>query len=71
MKNTVELPPEGMCLNELLFMIELDLIQQALSAASYNKSAAARLLNLKRTTFVMKMHRYGLSSKFGELLPRN
>ncbi len=71
MKNTIELPQDGMCIRELLFVIELDLIQQALSRSNYNKSHAARLLNLKRTTFLMKMNRYGLSKKFGEMITRN
>ncbi len=54
---TLELPADGVDLPALVSKIEKDMIARALSRTSQNKGAAARLLGLKRTTFVEKIRR--------------
>jgi two-component system response regulator PilR (NtrC family) len=51
------LPDEGLDLDALIAGIERDLIQRSLDRTGGNKGRAARLLNLKRTTFVEKLKR--------------
>lgn len=38
--------------------MEVELIYQALSEANFNKTRAAKLLGIKRTTLVMKVKKY-------------
>lgn len=53
----VSLPDEGIDLDAFVAGIERDLIQRSLERTNGNKGAAARLLNLKRTTLVEKLKR--------------
>lgn len=46
-------------LPRIMGMIEYWLIKLALKKALGNKAAAARMLKLQRTTFVMKCQKYG------------
>jgi len=54
------LPPEGLSLKDCLAGIERDLIMQALNRAGGNVSQTARLLNLQRTTLIVKLDKYEL-----------
>jgi two-component system response regulator AtoC len=54
---TVEFPEAGVDLPRMVDQIEHDLISRALSRTGGNKSAAASLLNIKRTTLVEKLKR--------------
>ena len=54
------LPASGVDLKEYLAELEQDLIQQALEAAEGVVAQAAVLLNMRRTTLVEKMRKYGL-----------
>lgn len=54
------LPEDGLSLDRLLRKIHDDLICQALIAAKGNKSQAARLLRIKRTTLLQKMRTMGM-----------
>jgi two-component system, NtrC family, response regulator AtoC len=51
-------PDEGLNLEILIAGIERDMIQRALERTGGNKNAAARLLNVKRTTLVEKLKRF-------------
>jgi DNA-binding NtrC family response regulator len=53
----VDLPDAGLDLRELLVRVELQLIEQALARCNGNKSRAARLLGLNRTTLTEKLRR--------------
>ena len=55
-----ELPEEGVDLKEHLAELEQGYIQQALDRADGVVSQAAKLLNIRRTTLVEKMRKYGL-----------
>ena len=59
-KPLATLPPGGVDLKEYLAELEQDLIQQALDAADGVVAQAAVLLNMRRTTLVEKMRKYGL-----------
>ena len=54
------LPPEGIDLKEHLFNLESSLIKQALDDANGVVAHAAQRLNMRRTTLVEKMRKYGL-----------
>ncbi len=54
------LPPEGLSLKEHLADVERALITQALERAGGNVSQTARLLNLQRTTLIVKLDKYEL-----------
>jgi len=56
----LRLTPDGLDLNEAVSQIEREMILQSLAIARGNKSKAAELLHLKRTTFVEKMKRLEL-----------
>ncbi len=56
----IDLPVEGLDLNQIVWNIERDLILQALKRTSGNKNRAAELLKLNRTTLVEKIKRKGL-----------
>jgi transcriptional regulator with PAS, ATPase and Fis domain len=56
----VQLTRKGTCLRSLVSTIERDLVLQSLRLSRGNKAEAARLLGLKRTTFVEKMRRLDL-----------
>jgi DNA-binding NtrC family response regulator len=53
----VMLPEEGLDLDAYIANIELELIHRSLERTGGNKGAAAKLLNLKRTTLVEKLKR--------------
>lgn len=55
-----ELPDEGVDLKEHLAELERGYIQQALERVDGVVSQAAKLLNIRRTTLVEKMKKYGL-----------
>jgi two-component system, NtrC family, response regulator AtoC len=50
-------PEEGIDFERVIGQIELDMIRRSLERTQGNKGAAARLLNLKRTTLVEKLKR--------------
>jgi DNA-binding NtrC family response regulator len=52
---TCELPPEGIDFQQALESFELDLLTQAISRTRGNKTAAADLLRVKRTTLSARM----------------
>jgi DNA-binding NtrC family response regulator len=52
---TVLLPPEGLDYQQALETFELDLLKQAITRTRGNKTAAADLLRLKRTTLSARM----------------
>lgn len=54
---SVELPAEGIDFRNAVEAFECSLIRQALAQAAGNKSQAARLLNMRRTTFIEKLKR--------------
>ena len=56
----VEMPVEGLCLNDMLARFEKDLLQKALKKSNGVKTHAAKLLDLNRTTFVEKLKRYNI-----------
>jgi transcriptional regulator with PAS, ATPase and Fis domain len=56
------LPPEGIDFNSAVDEFENTLISQALQRTGGNKKAAARLLNLNRTTLVEKIKKKGLAA---------
>jgi DNA-binding NtrC family response regulator len=51
------LPDDGLDFPEYIRKIERDVIEQSLERTGGNKGAAAKLLNLKRTTLVEKLKR--------------
>lgn len=58
-----EMPEQGLDFNQLVDNLETRLISMALNKTGGNKKAAARLLNLNRTTLVEKIRKKGLDSK--------
>ncbi len=59
-ETTDHIPDEGIDYNSLVGNFESKLITMALEKTSWNKKAAARLLNLNRTTLVEKIKKKGL-----------
>ncbi len=59
----IELTPKGIDLNRVLDDIETRLITQALEITGGNKTRAARLLGLNRTTLIEKLKKKGLLRK--------
>ncbi|MDR1840908.1 MAG: sigma-54 dependent transcriptional regulator [Holophagales bacterium] len=53
----LDLPPDGLDLNQVVSEIEKKLMLQSLSLTRGNKKRAAELLSLKRTTFLEKIKR--------------
>ena len=60
----VELPEEGINLNQVVSDVEKNLICQSLKRTGGNKGKAARRLYLKRTTLVEKLRRMDLLHEF-------
>jgi len=58
LSSTVSLPDEGLDLEAFVSNIERELIRCSLERTNGNKGAAAKLLNLKRTTLVEKLKRF-------------
>jgi transcriptional regulator with PAS, ATPase and Fis domain len=65
----VSLPSEGVDLDGVLEKIENGFIQQALERSRGNKTLAAELLNLNRTTFIERLRKKGMlqSTRHGPL----
>jgi len=61
-----ELPDEGLDLKEHIAAIEEKLLRQALDRAEGVVAHAATLLNLRRTTLVEKLRKYGIEREGGE-----
>lgn len=59
--NLLKLPEEGLDFEKVIGRIELDLLDQALQRSSGNKSVAAEMLKLKRTTLTAKLKALGYS----------
>lgn len=59
------LPPKGIDIDRFTENIHRNLMDQALSRTHGNKTAAATLLGLNRTTFVERMRKLGLASNAG------
>lgn len=64
LQNYLQLPTEGIDLNQVVSELEKNLICQSLRRTQGNKGKAARLLNLKRTTLVEKLRRMNLLEEF-------
>jgi DNA-binding NtrC family response regulator len=62
----MELPPEGLDLNQVVSEVEKKLMLQSLQITRGNKKRAAELLGLKRTTFLEKMKRLELEDAVEE-----
>jgi DNA-binding NtrC family response regulator len=62
----MELPAEGLDLNQVVSDVEKKLMLQSLQATRGNKKRAAELLGLKRTTFLEKMKRLDLEDALPE-----
>lgn len=56
------LPKEGVNLRDMVSQIETDMIRQALEAADGVVTRAAEILQMRRTTLVEKIKKYGLSA---------
>ena len=52
------LPQSGLDFDQLTTQFELDLLSQALAAANGNRTLAASLLKMKRTTLISKLRAY-------------
>lgn len=59
--NSKTIPEQGVNFEEVVTEIERELLCQSLKKASGNKMRAAKLLNMKRTTFVEKLKRLGIN----------
>jgi len=57
--STVSLPEGGLDLDAFIARVERELIERSLERTGGNKGRAAQLLNLKRTTLVEKLKRFG------------
>ena len=60
------LPSDGIDIDQCIRRFQREMMVQALERANGNKTAAANLLGLNRTTFIERMRRHGL----GSLIPR-
>jgi DNA-binding NtrC family response regulator len=63
--NQIRIPEGGINLEEVIGSVERELIRQALELARGNRSQAAELLGIKRTTFIEKLKRLNLASVEG------
>src|SRR5712691_5093361 len=57
--STVSLPEDGLDLDAFIAHVERELIERSLERTGGNKGRASKLLNLKRTTLVEKLKRFG------------
>ena len=58
-----KIPGEGMSFDTVVMDMEREMLLQSLNKAGGNKTRAARLLNMKRTTFVEKLKRLQLNAQ--------
>ena len=63
---SVELPAEGLDFRSAVDEFERGLVREALSRCAGNKSKAARLLQMRRTTFIEKLKRLALADEDGD-----
>lgn len=63
----MDLPPDGLDLNQVVSDVEKKLMLQSLQITRGNKKRAAELLGLKRTTFLEKMKRLELDDSVEEV----
>jgi DNA-binding NtrC family response regulator len=61
--SSIDIPNDGVDFNTLVSELEKRLILKSLRATGGNKKRAASLLRLKRTTFVEKLKRMGMSDE--------
>jgi len=59
--SSIDIPDEGLGLNEIIGQFEKDLLRKALQKSGGIKNKAAKLLDLNRTTFVEKLKRYKIN----------
>ncbi len=59
--NREEMPDEGVSFDSIVTKVERDLLLQSLNKTGGNKMRAAKLLNMKRTTFVEKLKRLDIT----------
>src|SRR6185436_17441299 len=57
------IPDEGLNFDAVVTEVERELLLQSLNKSGGNKMQAARLLNMKRTTFVEKLKRLQIDSE--------
>ncbi len=57
---SIQIPPGGLSLKDVVDRIEARLIQQALELTSGNKNQAAQLIGMNRTTMLEKMKKKGI-----------
>lgn len=57
----IHLPNDGLKVSDLLRSLELDLMIQAIERTKGNKSEAAKLLGILRTTLIMRLKSHGLT----------
>ena len=57
---SMDIPEEGIDLEQILYTAERDLINKALKKAGGKKSKAAKLLHMNRTTLIEKLKRMGV-----------
>jgi transcriptional regulator with PAS, ATPase and Fis domain len=65
----LRLPPEGVDLNGFIQTIEDQLIVQALARTGGNKTMAAELLRLNRTTLIERMRKKGIATAIQPVTP--
>lgn len=62
-KEEASIPDEGLNFDAIVSNIERDLLLQSLEKAGGNKMRAAKLLNMKRTTFIEKLKRLQINTE--------
>jgi DNA-binding NtrC family response regulator len=61
------IPDEGLNFDEIVTEVERELLLQSLNKSGGNKMRAAKLLKMKRTTFVEKLKRLHIESEISEI----
>jgi DNA-binding NtrC family response regulator len=62
-----DIPEAGLNFDEIVTEVERDLLLQSLNKSGGNKMRAAKLLNMKRTTFVEKLKRLQIDTDSSEV----
>lgn len=65
LKSVPKIPADGINLPETIKRIEREWVMQALERCDGNKSGAARLLGIRRTTLLMKLRAMKPHAKMG------
>jgi DNA-binding NtrC family response regulator len=65
------IPEEGVNFDAVVTEVERQLLLQSLNKSGGNKMRAAKLLNMKRTTFVEKLKRLQIDGEASEELPED